>query len=140
MIRTQGEIIRNTTGQLAMQANCQTQCKSCGVQKVCGGSRRTMLLTLDEQQQSLYQEGQQIHADIAEDELLRVTLLAYILPCLLLVAVALAASPFGDLATALGAVIGLALGVCLSSLLARRRPPQIYLSTLATENTHDSNS
>ncbi|SFX01377.1 SoxR reducing system RseC family protein [Marinospirillum alkaliphilum] len=137
MIRTEGEVIRNAQGELMMQATCQTQCKSCGVQKVCGGSRRSLMLSLDEEQQMRFEEGQRLHVDVAEEELLRVTLLAYTLPCLLLIGLALAASPFGDLATALGGALGLALGVCLSSLLARRRPPQVFLSPF-TEQPHDS--
>lgn len=139
MIRTEGEIIRDEQGQLAMQATCQVSCKSCGVNKICGGSRRSLLVNLNPQQQSLYQEGQQMNVDVAEEELLRLTLLAYFLPCLLLVMFALLASPLGDLATALGGILGLALGVLLSSWRARRHPPQVQFIPLNTEQSHDSN-
>ncbi|WP_404417667.1 SoxR reducing system RseC family protein [Marinospirillum sp.] len=137
MIRTEGEIVRDQQGQLVMQATCQDSCKSCGVNKVCGGSKRSLLLNLSSQQQKVYQEGQQLHVDVAEEELLRLTLLAYILPCLLLVVFALLASPLGDLATALGGIAGLSLGVLISSWRARRHPPQVQLIPLNTEQTHD---
>lgn len=130
MLHTQGEVIRNDQGELVMQAECQEQCKSCGAQKICSGSSRTLALALDASQQQHYHEGQRLQMDLNEDELLRLTLLAYALPCILLLVLALLAAPFGDLATALGAILGLGLGIGISSLLIRRHPPRIVLSPL----------
>lgn len=139
MIRTQGEILRSPQGELVMQATCQSACNSCCVSKVCGGSKRSLLLNLSEAQKKGYCEGQQLHVDIAEGELLRLTLLAYMLPCLLFLVFALLASAWGDLATALGGITGLALGVLVSSWRARKNPPQVHFIPLQTETSHDSN-
>lgn len=130
MIRTQAEVHRQADGQLAVEAACKTSCQTCGVNKICGGSKRSMLLELSSEEASRWQEGEQLQVDIAEEELLRLTLLAYLLPCLLLVVFALMASPWGDLATALGSVVGLAVGVLLSSWMTRRRPPQVYFQSM----------
>lgn len=135
MLHTQGQVIRNNQGQLMLQAECQEQCKSCGAKVLCSGSSRTLALTLDARQQQTHYEGQRLQLDLHEDELLRLTLLAYTLPCLLLLALALLASPFGDLATALGAILGLGLGIGISSLLIRRHPPQLVLSPLEHGDT-----
>ncbi|WP_114418392.1 SoxR reducing system RseC family protein [Marinospirillum perlucidum] len=138
MIPTQAEVIRDSNGKLAVQANCQTSCKSCGVKKVCGGSKRSMLMDFPSTEIAEdYFEGQQLQVELAEEELLRLTLLAYFLPCLFLVVLALVASPWGDLATALGGVAGLALGVLSSSWITRKRPPKVYFYPLTTEMIHE---
>jgi len=140
MIRTQGTVLRDQQGRLAMQADCQAACKSCGVRKVCSGSARSMALSLTPAQAQIYEAGQQVHVDITEEELLRLTLLAYILPCLLLITFALLASPWGDMAALWASLVGLVLGVGLSSWRARRRPPQIQFIPLQTETHHDNSS
>lgn len=130
MLQTQGQVIRNNQGDLVMQAEYQEQCKSCGAKTLCSGNSRSLELTLDASQQQHYHEGQRLQLDLNENELLRLTLLAYALPCILLLVLALLAAPFGELATALGAILGLVLGIGISSLLIRRHPPQIVLSPL----------
>lgn len=138
MIRTQGEILRDHTGRLILQASCRAACQSCGVRKVCGGSQRSLAMTLSPDQQQGIRDGQSLQMDIAEEELLRLTLLAYLLPCLLLVLFALLASPWGDLAALAGSLVGLVLGVGLSTWKARRRPPEIQLTAMQPESDHDS--
>jgi positive regulator of sigma E activity len=138
MIRTQGEILRDPSGRLILQASCRAACQGCGVRKVCGGSQRSLSMTLSSDQQQGIRDGQSLQMDIAEEELLRLTLLAYTLPCLLLILFALLASPWGDLAALLGSLLGLGLGVGLSTWRARRRPPEIQLIATQPETHHDS--
>ncbi|QEW05045.1 SoxR reducing system RseC family protein [Nitrincola iocasae] len=127
MLTTQGKIVRSEDGHLAMQADCLESCKTCGVNKICSGSRRTQLLSLPATQQ-IWKEGQQIRADIEEGELLRIALLVYSLPCVFMLMAALLASPWGNLATAAGCLAGLASGQVISSLIALRKPPQVQLT------------
>ncbi|KGK41255.1 hypothetical protein LH51_16345 [Nitrincola sp. A-D6] len=106
MLTTQGKVVRSADGHLAMQAECLESCKSCGVSKICSGSRRTQQLDLPSSQQT-WAEGQLVQADVEEGELLRIALLVYSLPCVFMLIAALLASPWGDLATAAGCLTGL---------------------------------
>ncbi|WP_417582268.1 SoxR reducing system RseC family protein [Nitrincola sp.] len=126
MLTTQGKIVRSADGLLAMQADCLESCKTCGVNKICSGSRRTQLLSLPAAQQT-WKEGQRVRADVEEGELLRIALLVYSLPCVTMLITALLASPWGNLATAIGCLTGLAGGLFISSQLAVRKPPQVHL-------------
>ncbi|MFN3881850.1 MAG: SoxR reducing system RseC family protein [Nitrincola lacisaponensis] len=127
MLTTQGKIVRSETGHLAMQADCLVSCKTCGVNTLCAGSRRTQLLDLPHSSQH-WQEGQLVKADVEEGELLRIALLVYSLPCVLMLLAALLASPWGNLATATGCLAGLVTGLFISRLLTLRKPPQVHLA------------
>ena len=127
MLTTQGKIVRSEGGHLAMQADCLASCKTCGVNKLCAGSRRTQLLDLPQSPQR-WREGQLVQADVEEGELLRIALLVYSLPCVFMLMAALLASPWGNLATAAGSLAGLASGLIISSLIALHKPPQVQLT------------
>lgn len=143
MIRTKGVLIQKPDLSWAVQADCQASCKSCGVQKVCSGSQRQMQLDLPGQPQLLaaqttalpddhsattaLQAGSPVQLDIAEEELLRMTLLAYALPCFLLIVGAAFGDPFGDLWALTGAALGSLLGLLLSRGILHRHPPEFRL-------------
>lgn len=128
MLTTQGKIVRSDDGLLLMQADCLESCKACGVNKLCSGSRRTQLLSLPTSQH-VWVEGQRVQADIEEGELLRIALLVYSLPCVIMLITALLASPWGNFATAIACVIGLAIGIVISSQIALHKPPSVHLIT-----------
>lgn len=143
MLTTQGTIVRAKDGCLSVRADCLESCKTCGVQKLCSGSRRTQLLNLPDSSQlssegTLWFEGQRVQTQMEEGELLRIALLVYSLPCLLMLFVALLASPWGNIATALGCVLGLTLGIVMSSQIARRKPPQVQLIPRPSDSSEDT--
>ncbi len=127
MIRTQATAQRDAQGKPIYQACCHSACKSCDVNRVCGASRRTLALDAELMPQAQWQENAEVYLDIREEELLRLTLLAYFLPCLLVVGLAWAASPLGDFWSGAGALIGLISGLLLSHRLLQRKPPHIEL-------------
>ncbi len=136
MIRTEGTLIRKSDHGWAVQADCQASCKSCGVQKVCSGSQRQMVLDLEAissgYAMSALQAGDSVSLDIREEELLRMTLLAYALPCFLLIVGAALGDSLGgsqgNLLAILGGMIGGVLGLAASRFLIRRHPPVVQLA------------
>ncbi|MBB1486469.1 SoxR reducing system RseC family protein [Oceanospirillum sediminis] len=92
-------------------------------------SRRTVPPALPAQIPSL-NEGQGVQIHIAEEELLRITLLAYCLPCVVMLVCACLGSLWGDIFAAILALAGLMAGVLFSRHLSLRSPPRLTLKTL----------
>lgn len=128
MLTSQGRIVRSDDGRLLMQAECLESCKACGVNRLCSGRRRTQLLSLPASEH-VWLEGQCVQAHIEEGELLRIALLVYSLPCIMMIITAVLASFWGNVATAIGCGVGLVMGILISRQIALHKPPRVHLMT-----------
>lgn len=120
MIETRVRVLRNGDGVSFVEATEKNGCGACASQDSCGISglgrffnrkRPPIALACGEAR-----PGQELTVAVAEADLLKVGLWAYLLPVSLAVAGALTLARLGDVGAAAGAAFGLGAGL----LLARR--------------------
>lgn len=120
MILETGKIVSVESEGLWVETIQRSVCGSCKAEKGCGqslmakwGGKSTYLwVLLDGRNAQDYQQGDEIQLGIPEDVMVQASLLAYVMPLLLMVLSTWAAhSLFGsEQLTALGALIGLIIG------------------------------
>ena len=130
MIETRVRVLQTSGAVSFVEATGHNGCGACGHQDGCAVSglgrffsrrRRPIAIACGDAR-----PGQELSVAVAEGDLLKVGLWAYLLPTLLAVAGAAALAGRGDAAAAAGAGLGLAAGL----LVARRfaTPPRISIT------------
>ncbi len=133
MIETRARVVSTTPGKVWVEAGSQQGCAACHAQSSCGVSGLGKFFNRNKPPVALscdlaVQPGDSLVLNIAESDLLRAGLLAYLLPALLSVLGALAAThfEFGDAAAAAAMVAGFAAGLGVARVLARA--PHFHIS------------
>jgi len=133
MIETRARVVSIAPGKVWIEASSQQGCAACQSQARCGVSGLGKFLGRNKPPVALscdlaVQPGDSLVLNIAESVLLRAGLLAYLLPALLSVLGALAATPFdlGDAAAATATVAGFAAGLGIARVFARA--PRFHIS------------
>ncbi|WP_165873594.1 SoxR reducing system RseC family protein [Parasulfuritortus cantonensis] len=120
MIETRVRVLRQADGVSFVEATEHNGCGACASQESCGISGLGRFFSRRHQPVPLacgdLRPGQEVTVAVAEADLLKVGLWAYLLPVTLAVTAAAAAAGLGDAGAAAGAGLGLAAGL----LLARR--------------------
>lgn len=130
MIETRVRVIRTSGATSFVEATEQNGCGACGHQDGCAVSGLGRYFSRKRQPIALAcgeaRPGQELTVAVAEADLLKVGLWAYLMPVALAVAGAALLAGRGDAASAGGAVLGLAAGL----LIARRfaTPPRISIT------------
>jgi sigma-E factor negative regulatory protein RseC len=132
-IETRARVVSTASGKVWVEAGSQQGCAACQSQSSCGVSGLGKFLGRNKPPVALacdlaVQPGDSLVLNIAESDLLRAGLLAYLLPALLSVLGALAATHFalGDAAAAAAMVAGFAAGLGIARVFARA--PHFHIS------------
>jgi len=146
---TQTGVVQWVAGGRASVAVATGGCSSCGKQSACGvgklaAGRPTTLIEIDTADHPGLRPGQQVSLELAADKVALGALLGYLLPALTLVlgAVIGQGANGSDVAAALGAGAGLALGILATRLLKPLLPtPRVTTAATPTllkplENSH----
>jgi len=148
MIETQARVVSIASGKAWVEASSQQGCAACQSQSSCSVSglgkyfsrnKPPMTMTCD----LAVQPGDSLVLSLAESDLLRAGLLAYLLPTVLSVLGAIAASlsGLGDAAAAAAMLTGFAAGMAIARVFARA--PHFHVSRIAPSDpsiqgeTHD---
>ncbi len=143
MIETRTRVISISSGKVWVEASTEQGCAACHSQSTCGLSglgkyfsrgRAPVAVSCD----LAVQPGDSLVMNLAESDLLRAGLLAYLLPTLLSVlgAVVATLSGFGDAAAALSMLAGFAVGLGVARLSSRA--PRFQFSRTAPSAAPDS--
>ena len=120
MIETRVRVISSADGVSFVESTERGGCGACGSQDSCGISGLGRFFNRKRQPIALacgdVRPGQEVTVTMAEEDLVRVGLWAYLLPVILAIAGAAALADRGDAVSVLGAILGLAAGL----LIARR--------------------
>lgn len=132
-IETRARVVSTASGKVWVEAGSQQGCAACHAQSSCGVSGLGKFSSRNKPPVALacdlaVQPGDSLVLNIAESDLLRAGLLAYLLPALLSVLGALAATQFelGDAAAAAAMVAGFAAGLGIARAFARA--PHFHIS------------
>lgn len=133
MIETRARVVSIAPGKVWIEASSQQGCASCQSQARCGVSGLGKFLGRNKPPVALacdlaVQPGDSLVLNLAEADLLRAGLLAYLLPALLSVAGALAVTlaGLGDAAAAVAMAAGFAAGLGIARVFARA--PRFHIS------------
>jgi sigma-E factor negative regulatory protein RseC len=133
LIQTRARVVSTAPGTVWVEASSQQGCAACQSQGTCGVSGLGKFLGRNKPPVALacdlaVQPGDGLVLNLAESDLLRAGLLAYLLPTLLSVAGALAATlaGLGDAAAAVAMAAGFAAGLGIARVFARA--PHIRIS------------
>ncbi len=124
MIERSGTILSVHDGFATIRVETPSACASCGTRSACGSKGTTVRLPVA----ATLRAGDDVTLTLAEGQLVRGALRAYLLPATTLLLGAIALSAFGDLAAASGALSGLGVGLIIQRILARRgtcAPPAV---------------
>lgn len=120
-----GRVVAGADGQLFVDVPRRSACKSCAKESGCGmsvlgGLSVSQSLRFEMQGDVKATPGETVQLSCSHDGLVKAALMAYVPPVLGLVAgsVATSLSGFGDGLQALGALVGLGLGLILTRALA----------------------
>lgn len=120
MIETRVRVLSHLDGVSFVETTEHNGCGACGHQDSCGISGLGRFFSRKRPPIAIAcgdtRPGQEITVAVAEAELLKVGLWAYLLPVTLAVVGAAAASSLGDAAAAAGAAVGLSLGLATARL------------------------
>src|SRR5512139_1755058 len=132
-IETRARVVSTASGKVWVEAGSQQGCAACQSQSSCGVSGLGKFLGRNKPPVALacdlaVQPGDSLVLNIAESDLLRAGLLAYLLPALLSVAGAIAATlaGLGDAAAAAAMAAGFAAGLGVARVFARA--PRFHIS------------
>lgn len=132
-IQTRARVVSTAPGTVWVEASSQQGCAACQSQSTCGVSGLGKYFGRNKPPVALacdlaVQPGERLVLNLAESDLLRAGLLAYLVPALLSVAGALAATTagLGDAAAAAAMVAGFATGLVVARVFART--PHIDIS------------
>jgi len=121
LIATRVRVVSSRNGELLVEPAEQSGCSGCGSRSVCGisglakhfaGARKPVAISCGAD----LRPGEELQLQMSEGDLLKVGLLAYLLPSLLAICGAAAAtqSGYGDGIALLGAAAGMAAGLLLA--------------------------
>jgi sigma-E factor negative regulatory protein RseC len=132
-IETRARVVSVDSGKVWVEASSQQGCAACHAQNSCGVSGLGKFLGRNKPPVALscdlaVQPGDSLVLNLAESDLLRAGLLAYLLPALLSVAGAVAATlaGFGDAAAAAAMAAGFAGGLVIAKMFSRA--PRFHIS------------
>ncbi len=132
-IETRTRVVSVGPGKVWVEASSQQGCAACHAQSSCGVSGLGKFLGRNRPPVALacdlpLEPGDRLVLNLAESDLLRAGLLAYLLPALLSVAGAIAATlaGLGDAAAAAATAAGFAAGLAVARVLSRA--PRIHVS------------
>ena len=132
-IETRARVVSLAPGKVWVEASSQQGCAACQSQSTCGASGLGKFFNRNKPPVALacdlaVQPGDSLVLNLAESDLLRAGLLAYLLPALLSVLGALAATHFelGDAAAAAAMAAGFAAGLGIARVFARA--PHFHIS------------
>ncbi len=136
LIETKARVVSSGHGQVWVEASSQQGCAACHVQSSCsvsglgkffGRNKPPVAVACD----LAVQPGDSLVLSLAESDLLRAGLLAYLLPAVLSVAGAVAATLFGlgDAAAAAAMLAGFAAGLAVARVFSR--VPRFLISRTA---------
>jgi len=133
MIETRTRVISIASGKVWVEASTEQGCAACHSQSTCGLSGLGKFLNRGRAPVSVscdlpLEPGESLVLNMAESDLLRAGLLAYLLPTLLSVAGAIAATlaGFGDAAAAVSMLAGFAAGLAVARVFGRA--PRFHIS------------
>jgi sigma-E factor negative regulatory protein RseC len=133
MIETRARVVSIAPGKVWIEASSQQGCAACQSQARCGVSGLGKFLGRNKPPVALacdlaVQPGDSLMLNLAEADLLRAGLLAYLLPALLSVAGAIAVTlaGLGDAAAAAAMAAGFAAGLVIARVFARA--PRFHIS------------
>lgn len=148
LIETRARVVSVGNGQAWVEASSQQGCAACHAQSSCSVSGLGKYLGRNKPPVAVacdlaVQPGDHLVLSLAESDLLRAGLLAYLLPTVLAVLGAVAASLFGlgDAAAAAAMLAGFAAGLAIARVFTRT--PRIHISRQPLpispfkENPHD---
>jgi sigma-E factor negative regulatory protein RseC len=125
-IETRTRVISIASGKVLVEASTEQGCAACHSQSTCGLSGLGKFLNRGRAPVSVscdlpLEPGDSLVMNVAESDLLRAGLLAYLLPTLLSVAGAIVATLFGlgDAAAAVSMLAGFAAGLVLARVFSR---------------------
>ncbi len=123
MIETSARVVSSDNGTILIQPNNQSGCGGCGSRSVCGvsglgkyfsGNRKAIAVQCDAE----VRPGDELQLAMREEDMLKASLLAYLLPSVLAMLGAGIASAYGssDVLAVLGAAAGVMLGLLIGRL------------------------
>jgi sigma-E factor negative regulatory protein RseC len=133
LIETSARVVFTAPGKVWVEGGSQQGCAACQSQSTCGVSGLGKFFNRNKPPVALacdlaVQPGDSLVLNLAESDLLRAGLLAYLLPALLSVAGAIAATlaGLGDAAAALAMLAAFAAGLVVARVFARA--PRFHIS------------
>ncbi len=123
MIETSARVVSSDKGTILIQPNNQSGCGGCGSRSVCGvsglgkyfsGNRKVIAVRCDAE----VRPGDELQLTMREEDMLKASLLAYLLPSVLAMAGAGIASAYGgsDVLAVLGAAAGVMVGLLIGRI------------------------
>jgi len=133
LIKTRARVVSISNGQAWVEASSQQGCAACHVQSSCGVSGLGKFFGRNKPPVAVacdlaVQPGDSLVLSLAESDLLRAGLLAYVLPTVLSVLGAITSSLFGlgDAAAVAAMLAGFATGMAIARVFTRA--PRIHIS------------
>ncbi len=122
MIETSARVVSSDNGTVLIQPNNQSGCGGCQSRSVCGvsglgkyfsGNRKAIAVQCD----ASVRPGDELQLTMREEDMLKASLLAYLLPSVLaMVGAGIASAYGGDVLAVVGAAAGVMLGLLIGRL------------------------